>query len=69
MPSPTGQTTDLFLFVYIGNFTFSTQFMWSSEELNVQVLFSQLKLTDSDIAEGAEIVTAELQKKLSQSPI
>ena len=39
------------------------------EELNVQVLFSQLKLTDSDIAEGAEIITAEIHKKLSQSPI
>ncbi len=39
------------------------------EELNVQVLFSQLKLTDSDIAEGAEAITGEIHKKLSQSPI
>ncbi|XP_046462363.1 N-alpha-acetyltransferase 25, NatB auxiliary subunit-like [Daphnia pulex] len=39
------------------------------EELNVQVFFSQMKLTDSEIAQGAEAITAEIQKKLSQSPV
>jgi hypothetical protein len=39
------------------------------EELNVQVFFSQMKLTDSEIAQGAEAIMAEIQKKLSQSPV
>lgn len=39
------------------------------EELNVQVIFSKLNLTDPDIAEGTETTAAEIQKKLSQSPV
>ncbi len=39
------------------------------EQHNVQVSFSQMNLTDMDVAEGAEDITAEIKYKLSQSPM
>ena len=39
------------------------------EQLDVQVFFSQMKLTEVDVAEGSETIIAEIQKKLSLSPM
>ena len=39
------------------------------EQHNVQVSFSQMNLSDMDVAEGAEDITAEIKYKLSQSPL